>query len=179
MEGLQKSNGTRSSSFNFAVCWLTPSIFLVLSDMPIANIPPSGKIPTELPDRQTVVAYHCRFQCVYPTATQLWVASHPIGRSWVVEDKVASTRYLFSYGWLRLSGVWLWEGVALYFLFSFIQWWGLRYSVHLRMDLGKTLMMIAKFGHTYYFDRDVISSGNEQIAGKSKADLQLQMRLKW
>ena len=56
---------------------------------------------------------------------------------------------------------------------------GLRYSVHLRMDLGKTLMLIAKFGHTYYFDRDVISSGNEQIAGKSKADLQLQMRLKW
>jgi len=56
---------------------------------------------------------------------------------------------------------------------------GLRYSVHLRMDLGKTLMVIAKFGHTYYFDRDVISSSNEQIAGKSKADLQLQMRLKW
>lgn len=56
---------------------------------------------------------------------------------------------------------------------------GLRYSLHLRLDFGKTLMLIAKFAQTHYYDRDVISSGNEQITGSNKTDLQLQMRLKW
>lgn len=55
---------------------------------------------------------------------------------------------------------------------------GLRYSLHVRLDLGKTLMLIAKFGHTHYLDRDIISSGNDQIAGSNKCDLQLQARLK-
>lgn len=56
---------------------------------------------------------------------------------------------------------------------------GLRYSLHVRLDLGKTLMLIAKFGHTHYLDRDIISSGNDQIAGSNKCDLQLQARLKF
>jgi hypothetical protein len=56
---------------------------------------------------------------------------------------------------------------------------GLRYSLHFRLDLGKTLMLIAKFGHTHYLDRDIISSGNDQIAGSNKCDLQLQARLKF
>ena len=41
-DGLQKSNGTRSNSFNFSVCWSTPSIFRVLSDTPSAITPPSA-----------------------------------------------------------------------------------------------------------------------------------------
>ncbi|MCR4765786.1 MAG: helix-hairpin-helix domain-containing protein [Bacteroidaceae bacterium] len=56
---------------------------------------------------------------------------------------------------------------------------GIRYSVHFRFDIGKTLMLIAKFGQTHYFDRTVISSGNDQIAGSNKTDLQLQARLKF
>ena len=56
---------------------------------------------------------------------------------------------------------------------------GIRYSVHMRLDWGKTWMMIAKFGHTYYLDREVIGSGNDQITGSSKADFQLQLRIKW
>ena len=56
---------------------------------------------------------------------------------------------------------------------------GLRYSLHVRLDLGKRLMLIAKFGHTHYLDRVIISSGNDQIAGNNKCDLQLQARLKF
>ena len=56
---------------------------------------------------------------------------------------------------------------------------GIRYSAHLRLDLGKTLMLITKFGHTHYFDRTVISSGNEQIEGSNKCDLQMQLRVKF
>jgi len=56
---------------------------------------------------------------------------------------------------------------------------GFRYSAHLRLDFGKTLMLIAKFGHTHYLDRNIISSGNDQIKGSDKCDLQLQMRVKF
>lgn len=56
---------------------------------------------------------------------------------------------------------------------------GMRYSAHLRLDLGKTFMLIAKFGQTHYFDREVISSGDDQIAGSNKTDLQLQARMKF
>lgn len=55
---------------------------------------------------------------------------------------------------------------------------GFRGSAHLRLDLGKTLMLIAKFGCTHYTDRDEISSGHNLINGSTKSDLQLQMRLK-
>lgn len=40
--GLQKSNGTRSNSFNFLISKSTPSILLVLSEIPIAISPPSA-----------------------------------------------------------------------------------------------------------------------------------------
>ena len=55
---------------------------------------------------------------------------------------------------------------------------GFRYSTHLRLDLGKTFMFIAKFSHTHYLDRPSIGSGNEQINGPDKCDLQLQVRVK-
>lgn len=55
---------------------------------------------------------------------------------------------------------------------------GFRYSSHLRLDLGKAFMFIAKFSHTHYLDRPSIGSGNEQINGPDKCDLQLQVRVK-
>ena len=55
---------------------------------------------------------------------------------------------------------------------------GFRGSAHLRLDLGKTLMLIAKLGCTHYTDRNEISSGHDLIKGSTKTDLQLQMRLK-
>jgi hypothetical protein len=56
---------------------------------------------------------------------------------------------------------------------------GYRASSHLRIDFAKSLMFIAKFGFTHYFDRSVIGTGNDQINGSNKADLQLQMRVKF
>lgn len=56
---------------------------------------------------------------------------------------------------------------------------GCRCSLHLRYDLGKTLMLLAKLGHTVYRDRDEIGSGNDLIRGRTKTDLQLQLRLKF
>ena len=56
---------------------------------------------------------------------------------------------------------------------------GFRTSSHLRLDINKNLMFIAKLSLTHYFDRDVISSGNDQINGSNKCDLQMQMRVKF
>ena len=42
IEGMQKSKGVRNNSFNFCGSWFTPSISLVLSEIPIAISPPSA-----------------------------------------------------------------------------------------------------------------------------------------
>ena len=55
---------------------------------------------------------------------------------------------------------------------------GYRYSAVLRCDVGKTLMLMLKFGQTVYLNRDTISSGNDLINSNKKADLQLQLRVK-
>lgn len=54
---------------------------------------------------------------------------------------------------------------------------GFRCSAHLRLDIGKTLMLLAKLGHTVYRDRDEIGSGNDLIRSNRKTDLQMQLRL--
>ena len=56
---------------------------------------------------------------------------------------------------------------------------GFRCSVRLRYDWGKHLMLMAKWGETIYQDRREIGTGNELIAGNKKADLQLQLRMKF
>ncbi len=56
---------------------------------------------------------------------------------------------------------------------------GFRYSALLRCDLNKTLTLLAKYGETVYQDRQTIGSGNEQINGRRKADLQVQLRMKF
>ncbi|MCC8186237.1 MAG: helix-hairpin-helix domain-containing protein [Bacteroides sp.] len=56
---------------------------------------------------------------------------------------------------------------------------GWRWGIHLRWDFRKWGMMMAKWGQTRYADRDVIGSGNDQINGSVKSDLQLLMRLSW
>ena len=52
-------------------------------------------------------------------------------------------------------------------------------AVNLRYDGGKRWMLQVKWGCTHYTDRRRISSGTEEIAGNNKADLQLQLRVKW
>ncbi len=56
---------------------------------------------------------------------------------------------------------------------------GWRYSAVLRYDVGKAFMFLAKFGQTVYGDRETIGSGNEQIDSHRKADLQMQLRVKF
>ena len=56
---------------------------------------------------------------------------------------------------------------------------GFRYSAHLRYDLNKAFMLLAKVGQTVYQDRQTIGSGNDLIRGNKKTDLQLQLRIKF
>lgn len=56
---------------------------------------------------------------------------------------------------------------------------GLRYSARVRYDLSKAFMLLVKFGQTVYFNRETIGSGNDLIAGNKKADVQMQLRIKF
>ena len=40
-------------------------------------------------------------------------------------------------------------------------------------------MFITKFGETVYLDRNEIDSGNDLILGNKKADVQMQLRIKF
>ena len=56
---------------------------------------------------------------------------------------------------------------------------GERYTFNARYELNKHLILQAKYALTHYRDREVISSGLEQINGNTKSDLYLQLRLKF
>ena len=55
---------------------------------------------------------------------------------------------------------------------------GIRYSLLVRCDLSRALMLQGKIGTTDYFDRSTIGSGYQQIMHSSKTDLELQLRWK-
>lgn len=78
------------------------------------------------------------------------------------------------------SRVYLYEPGLLYtFSMNSLEGRGYRMTVNLRYDGGKRWMLQAKWGWTHYSDRNRISSGTEEIAGNNKADIQLQLRVKW
>ena len=56
---------------------------------------------------------------------------------------------------------------------------GVRVAINLRYDLNTHWMVIAKFGQTIYRNRSEIGSGYDLIASNKKADLQMQLRLKF
>lgn len=56
---------------------------------------------------------------------------------------------------------------------------GFRYSVRLRYELNKHWLFITKLGETIYLDRNEIGSGNDLIRGNKKADIQMQLRIKF
>ena len=56
---------------------------------------------------------------------------------------------------------------------------GERYAFNARYELNKHLIFQVKYAMTHYRDREVISSGLEQIEGNMKSDLYLQLRLKF
>ena len=56
---------------------------------------------------------------------------------------------------------------------------GFRCAVRLRYELNKHWLFITKFGETIYLNRNEIGSGNDLIYGNKKADLQMQLRIKF
>ena len=56
---------------------------------------------------------------------------------------------------------------------------GFRCAVRLRYELNKHWLFITKFGETIYLNRNEIGSGNDLIFGNKKADVQMQLRIKF
>ena len=56
---------------------------------------------------------------------------------------------------------------------------GFRCAVRLRYELNKHWLFITKFGETIYLNRNEIGSGNDLIYGNRKADIQMQLRIKF
>ena len=52
-------------------------------------------------------------------------------------------------------------------------------AVRLRYELNKHWLFITKFGETIYLNRNEIGSGNDLIYGNKKADIQMQLRIKF
>lgn len=56
---------------------------------------------------------------------------------------------------------------------------GFRCSIRFKYELNKHFLLITKFGETVYLDRNEIGSGNDLICGNKKADIQMQLRIKF
>ena len=77
------------------------------------------------------------------------------------------------------SRIYVYEKGPLYsFNFPSFYGEGIRYSLFVRADFSKNLMLIAKFATTNYFDRNTIGTGLRKINRSSMTDLDLQLRLK-
>ena len=62
--------------------------------------------------------------------------------------------------------------------FSFPTYYGrgLRLAFMGRADIGSRLRLLARLGHTHYFDRSTIGTGLQQIEAAHQSDLDLQLR---
>ncbi len=71
------------------------------------------------------------------------------------------------------------KGLLYTFYTPSFQGHGFRCSIRLRYELNKHWLFITKFGETVYLDRNEIGSGNDLIHGNKKADIQMQLRIKF
>ena len=71
------------------------------------------------------------------------------------------------------------KGLLYTFYTPSFQGCGFRYSIRLRYEPSKHWLFITKFGETVYLDRNEIGSGNDLIRGNKKADVQMQLRIKF
>ena len=71
------------------------------------------------------------------------------------------------------------KGLLYTFYTPSFQGQGFRCVAHLRYDFNEHWMFITKFGETTYLNRDEIGSGNDLIRGNKKADIQMQLRIKF
>ena len=146
-------------------------------------------------DLQTIITHRGRLSLSYDgsltSRTQLdytQIASGQQERGWMVSQSLG-----YSFRWLRLSGglgyyhtdsydsrVYFYESGPLYnYGFSQYSGEGIRYWLMARGEIGKRLIVTAKFGTTDYFDRSVIGSSYQQIDGSSQSDVDLQVRWKF
>ena len=102
-----------------------------------------------------------------------------------------STSLCWQWRWLKITGsggyfhtddyqsrVYSFEPGMLYsFYFPSFSGKGFRGTLNVRAKVSKQLLLVAKLATTHYFDRDVISSGLQQIDSSSQTNLELQ--LKW
>ena len=144
---------------------------------------------------QTITTHRGRLSLIYDSRwssrTQLdytQIASGQQERGWMMSQSLG-----YRYRWLRLSGglgyyhtdsydsrVYLYESGPLYnYGFSQYSGEGIRYWLMARGEIGKRLIVTAKFGTTDYFDRSVIGSSYQQIDGSSQSDVDLQVRWKF
>jgi hypothetical protein len=144
---------------------------------------------------QTIMTHRGRLSLTYDgswsSRTQFdynQIASGQQERGWMVSQSLG-----YRYRWLRLSGglgyyhtdsydsrVYLYESAPLYnYGFSQYSGEGIRYWLMARGEIGKRLIVTAKFGTTDYFDRSVIGSSYQQIDGSSQSDVDLQVRWKF
>lgn len=78
------------------------------------------------------------------------------------------------------SRVYVSENNLLYTLYTpSFQGRGIRLVGRIRYNVNEHWMLLIKFGETIYYDRDEIGSGNDLIRGNKKADLQMQLRIKF
>ena len=100
-------------------------------------------------------------------APRRWPVSLVLQGSYFHTDNYDSRVYIYEKSLLNTLSV------------SSFQGRGFRASVFVRVDLGSHYVVIARYGHTFYQDRDEIGSGNDLIEQSEKADLQLQFRIKY
>lgn len=89
-----------------------------------------------------------------------------------------------SFSWFKTQGyasrIYIYEPGLLYaFGMSSYYGHGLRASLNMRYEFGKWLMLQGRLGWAHYMDRNHIGSGTEEIQGKNKMDLQVQVRVKF
>ena len=65
------------------------------------------------------------------------------------------------------------------FSYPMLEGRGVRCAVMAHYDVGSMMYLTAKIGMTSYFDRDVISSGLQQINQSSKTDIEVQGCIKF
>lgn len=70
---------------------------------------------------------------------------------------------------------------GLLYTFSFASFYGkgLRCALNCKVTASDKLTFVIKGGCTHYFDRDVISSGPQQIDSSTISELEMQMRWKF
>jgi hypothetical protein len=71
------------------------------------------------------------------------------------------------------------QGLLYSFYFPSFYGEGIRYTTQARYRFGKSLLLIAHFSTTNYFDRSKISSSYAEINRSSKTDLDLQVQYKF